>query len=442
MVLLYAENITPRLQYTIDFFSSQLFTDPIRITSDIFEFKASDLPKLNYSRKEPGEDEFYVQSTSLLFETDVRHREIDCFEVNFHKAFFQSSGDLPFDIFAASFYLLSRYEEYLPHQKDEYGRYAHTNSLAYKEKFLHLPLINIWIEEFKSAFKRKYPEIIFRIIQFKCIVSYDIDIAYSYLNKGIARNFGGLVKSAVQGNWSLMADRINVLRGKKKDPYDCYEWLDALHLYCRLKPYYFFLVAGKNGKYDKNISTNQKAFYNLVEYYAGKYKIGLHPSWQSGDEIALLKEELEWLEAVADRKIIHSRQHYIRFTLPKTFRDLIKTGIEKDFSMGYGSINGFRASVCSSFYWYDLDKEEKTDLLLYPFCYMDANSFFEQKDSPQQAYKELIDYYEITKKLNGLFISIWHNSVLGTDRAYQGWPEMFELFMKETVYWDAYYDGH
>ena len=442
MVLLYVENITPRLRYIIDFFSNQLFDTPIRITSDISEFKKSDLPRLNYSKEEPGDDEFYIQNTSLLFETGIHFQQIDCFEINFHKAFFQTRGDLPFDIFAASFYLLSRYEEYLPFQKDEYGRYAHTNSLAYKENFLHLPLVNIWMGELKRALKRKYPELLFKKKQFKCIVSYDIDIAYSYLHKGSKRNLGGLIRSLVNGEWSLFMDRINVLRRKKKDPFDCYEWLDALHLYCRVRPYYFFLVAKNTSKYDKNISTEQKALYGLIDYCAGKYKIGVHPSWQSGDDVALLGEELEWLSTVADRKIKHSRQHYVRFTLPETFRKLIKAGIEKDFSMGYGSVNGFRASICSSFYWYDLAKEEKTNLLLFPFCYMDANSVFELKHSPQQAYHELIEYYEITKRLDGLFVCVWHNNMLGTDPAFKGWPQMFELFMKETVYWDAYYDGH
>ena len=75
-------------------------------------------------------------------------------------------------------------------------------------------------------------------------------------------------------------------------------------------------------------------------------------------------EELEWLEAVADKRIIHSRQHYLRFNLPHTFRRLIEAGIQKEFSMGYGTINGFRASVCSSFYWYDLEKEQCTSLLI------------------------------------------------------------------------------
>ena len=85
---------------------------------------------------------------SLLFENKITEQSIECFEVNGNKAFFKTEGDFPFDIFAASFYLFSRYEEYLPHQKDMYGRYAHENSLAFKESFLDQPLINIWLQTF------------------------------------------------------------------------------------------------------------------------------------------------------------------------------------------------------------------------------------------------------------------------------------------------------
>lgn len=442
MLLLYAENITPRLRYITHFFSEQLFEHAISLTVNIDEFRRSELPKLNYSPREISEDEFYLKNTPLLFQTGITQQQVECFEINFHKAFFETQGDLPFDVFAAAFYLITRYEEYLPFEKDEYGRYAHTNALAFRENFLHLPIVNIWLDELKKALKQKFPNLIFKPRQFNCIVSYDIDVAYSFLHKGPLRNAAGFIRSFAKGQWSSMKTRINVLLRKENDPYDCYEWLDALHLYCRLKPYYFFLVAKNTGKYDKNISTSRRAFHKLVEYYAANYKVGLHPSWQSGDDPVLLKEELEWLEAVAGKKVSYSRQHFIRFTFPDTFRQLLKAGIKKDFSLGYGSINGFRASVCSSFYWYDLENENQTDLRLFPFCFMDANSFFEQKHSPQQAYQQLIAYYEMVKRLNGMFISIWHNNILGSDKQFKGWPEMFDLFMRETVYWDAYYDGN
>jgi hypothetical protein len=101
--------------------------------------------------------------------------------------------------------------------------------------------------------------------------------------------------------------------------------------------------------------------------------------------------------------------------------------------MGYGSINGFRASVASPFYWYDLEKEEITQLLVYPFCFMDANSFFEQKLTPAQALEEIKSYYKSIKNINGTMITIWHNPFLGTDDLFTGWREVYKEFVEKTI---------
>src|SRR5579862_4204998 len=435
-MLLYAQHITPRLEYIIDFFGKELFIDPIRITTDKNEFISSARPKINYSDTEFSNEEFFLQTTPLLFEAGIRPLPIHCFELNYSKAFFHTSGDIPFDIFAATFYLLSRYEEYLSHEKDQYSRFPHTASLAYRENFLQIPLVNVWAQELKKSLLKKFPDLLFHQGAFSFIPTYDIDTAYSYLHKGWKRNLGGTVRSILGGDWTTAKERIRVLRGKQEDPHDSYEWLDSLHLYCRVKPYYFFLVATEQRGYDKNISPNQPAMQELIEYHAGRNRVGIHPSWQSGDDKKLLKEEIEWLEYIAGTKIEHSRQHYIRFNLPGTYRTLIDSGIKKDFSMGYGGINGFRASVASSFYWYDLEKEEKTGLQVFPFCFMDANSYYEQKYSPRQAMDELLHYYRIIRKVNGLMTTIWHNNFLGTDKTFAGWREVYEVFLKEEVFWD------
>ncbi len=435
-MLLYSSNITPRLQYIIDFISKELFNETIVITNDKEAFVNHKNPKINYSENDFSDEEFYIKPVSLLFETDIKQQPVQCFELNYHKAFFQTSGDFPFDIFAASFYLLSRYEEYFPFEKDEYNRYAHTNSIAYKENFLKQPLINIWLQDLKTALKQKFPDLLFRQASFSFMPTYDIDVAYSYLHKGRLRNFAGVLKSISSADFQSVKQRIDVLNEKQKDPYDAYEWLDSLHLYCRLKPYYFFLVAKEQKGYDKNISPNETALQDLIQYHANGYTVGIHPSWQSNDDEILLKEEIEWLEYIADKKILHSRQHYIKLTFPETYRRLLTAGIEKDFSMGYGSINGFRASVASSFFWYDLKNEQQAKLQIFPFCFMDANSFYEQKLSAQQAMEELLNYYRAIKKVNGLMITIWHNHFLGTDPMFAGWKEVYEIFLKEEVYWD------
>lgn len=440
MLLFYAHTITTRLQYIVDFISKELFDEPITITTNSLNFRAANTPRLNYSDADFSEQEFFIKATPLLFETGIQPQSIECFEADYHTAFFQTSGDHPFDLLAASFYLMTRYEEYLPHQKDEYGRYAHTNSLAFKEHFLHQPLINIWLDDFKRKLKKKFPALVFRRRPFKFIPSYDIDIAWSYRHKGWFRNIAGFVKAAKQGQWQSVKERWQVLQNNKPDPYDAYEWLDALHLYCKIKPLYFFLVAQKLQGYDRNTPTSSRALQELIAYFSVVYKIGLHPSWQSSVDVnrKVLMEEKEWLEVIIDRTVDHSRQHYIKFVLPQSFRRFIECGLLKDYSMGYGTVNGFRASVASSFYWFDLEKNESTPLQLFPFCFMDANAFYEQKLAPQQAYEELVYYYNTVKKLNGLLVTIWHNHFLGTDKMFAGWKEMYELFMKENVYWDAY----
>ncbi|MBA4167587.1 MAG: hypothetical protein H0X41_08615 [Chitinophagaceae bacterium] len=441
MLLLHSKSITPRLQYVVNFFSQELFDEPILVTSNKLYYINYDGPKINYHYQELCNNEFLVSPVPLLFETVIKEQDTSCFEINFHKAFFQTTGDIHFDIFAAIFYLLSRYEEYMPHPKDVHGRFMHTSSLAFREDFLHQPLVNIWLQEFKNSLSLKFPDLKFRGKQFANVITYDVDIAYSYMHKGLWRNLGGTVRSLMRGEWSLIVERWQVLFKIKKDPFDCFEWLDAMHLYCRIKPYYFFLVARKPTRYDKNVSTSARSFRDLIEYYSSTYNVGVHPSWQSGDDHALLKEEIEWLEVISDKKIRASRQHYLRFFLPETYRRLINEGIEKEFSMGYGTINGFRASVSSPFNWYDLENEEETNLVIYPFCFMDANAFYETRSSPKEAYEELMRYYDSVKRVNGMFITLWHNHLLGSDRRTAGWNQMFELFMREVVYWDAYADG-
>jgi hypothetical protein len=398
----------------------------VDITTEVETFKQYTGIKINYSPFQISNDELRIQNTKLLFENDIHPQVTECFDNNGYKAFFKTAdSDFPFDIFAAGFYLLSRYEEYLPHQKDMYGRYAHENSLAFKEGFLNQPLINIWVNDLAKALKRKFSMFNAQFSRFNFQPSYDIDIAYSYRHKGFERTVGGFIKSP-------STERLKVLAGLQTDPFDVYDWLDELHDKYLLTPIYFFLVAEKNARYDKNISPYTAAMQQLMGQHASKYAIGIHPSWQSGDDGQLLSNEIALLETSSKKNITQSRQHYIRFNLPDGYRRLIDAGITDDYSMGYGSINGFRASAASSFYWYDLAAEAQTGLRIHPFCFMDANSFYEQKLSAQQAYEELMHYYTACKNVKGKLISIWHNNFLGTDPQFAGWKASYEKFIAQV----------
>ena len=437
MILIFTENNTERFQYITDLLLRQLCCVQPDITTDKSVFQSHTGPKINYSSQRIDSNEMHIVPHTLLFEHDIHLQPVNCSEQNGIKVFFETDGDMGFDIFAASFYLISRYEEYLPYEEDEYGRYDHINSLAHKEGFLQIPLVNLWAEELKKTLRLIFLSLKMPANDFRFIPTYDIDIAFSFRNKGVKRNTGGFFKNVLKGEWTLLKKRMEVVQGDEHDPYDCYEWLDDLHEELNLLPVYFFLVADKQEGYDKNISPSNEEFRQLIKRHAEKYFVGVHPSWKSNESEAVLKKEIETMGLLSgNRNIVISRQHYIKMKLPETCRRLIEQGIELDFSMGYGAINGFRASIASPFKWFDLVKNEATNLTIYPFCFMDANSFYELKQTPEQTYKEMQQLYTSVKKVNGTFVTIWHNHFLGTDPMFAGWKEIYELFLREDLYWD------
>jgi hypothetical protein len=306
-----------------------------------------------------------------------------------------------------------------------YGRYAHTNSIAFKHNFLHLPLINLWLVEIEKYFA---PFTIHHSL-FIYIPTYDIDIAYSYLHHNPIRNAIRFFRDFLKSNFDTVAERLQVYTGKQKDPFDIYDWLSFIHQQYQLKPVYFFLLAANRKGYDKNLSHKTKAMQQLLQQHAQRYTVGIHPSWQSGDDDVLLKDEIITLQNIIQQTVKYSRQHYIRMSLPKTYQKLIEQGIEAEYSMGYGSINGFRASYTLPFKWYDLQKELQTNLTIHPFCYMEANSFFEQKLTIDEAAAELQSYYNIVKKVNGHFITIFHNHFLTEQKQWIAWRNMYENFL-------------
>ncbi len=435
MLLIYTSNITPRLQYIAGVLLSDISGLELSYTTHSDDFRSYEGPKINYSGHSIAEGELLLKPAGLLFETGIKPQEIVCNGEGKFKIFFATKeSDYPFDIFAASFYLLSRYEEYLPYQPDYYGRFSHTESLACKEGFLQQPLINYWLADFKKVLLSRFPQLIFSDKKFNFLPSYDIDIAFSYLYKGWRRNAGGLARSLMKGRFYEIRDRITILITKKDDPFDIYEWLDTLHLKYNLKPFYFFPVNTSGGKYDKNISPRYTRIKELILRHAKRYEVGIHPSWQSGDKEQLLQQEIQTLGNITGREVMHSRQHYLRFTLPDTYQQLIQQGILHEFSMGYGTINGFRASIASSFLWYDLLLEKKSPLRIYPFCFMDTNAFFKQKLTPAETFSEMEYYYDTIKKINGTMISIWHNHILCREKIYGSRRVIYQQFLEEKVY--------
>ena len=201
-----------------------------------------------------------------MFQQGISDLDINVQDWDGVKCFF-ATGDksvLPYDIFAASFYLLSRYEEYLPHVKDEYGRFTAEESLAYKNGFLEFPVVDIWAYRFKSSLKTYFPNYDFQERKYNVIPVVDVPVAYFFKYKGMLRTIGGCLTDLYRFKFKQFYNRILVIFNVKRDPYDTFKWIINKQKQFSSHFTFFFLIGGYS-TYDKNISINKKRFISLIK---------------------------------------------------------------------------------------------------------------------------------------------------------------------------------
>jgi len=422
-ILIYTESVSNRLKYTLIVLFNQVLKVDFELTTDVAHFQASKLAKLSYSNNISTQTSLFIPKHHLLFDTKITPQPIEVNNTSNYLTFFtllpQHQGFI-FDVFAASFYLITRYEEYLPFTKDTHGRFEAKQSLSFQNGFLQLPIINIWMEDLRKQlnveFNLSIPKPAF---QFQ--PTYDIDFAWAYRQKNAFRTIGSLTKQLLKGQ----TQQIAVLLGQKEDPYDVYDYLDELHKKHALKPLYFWLL-GDYAEFDKNHSPQNKAFRQLINHIAHRYDIGIHPSYRSNEHIDILRMEVARLRHISSKKILQSRQHFLKLSFPQTYTHLERLGIKADYSMGYADEIGFRAGIATPYLWYDLPNERITNLTIHPFEVMDVTLKQYLAKSPAQGVVATKQIIQSIYQSGGTFSLLWHNSSLSDVDGWTGWREAFE----------------
>ena len=430
-LLIYSYKDSSRLRYILDILLSEILGISYDITHTIQHFKDFNGPKINYSAKPLQDKSIWIIPHKLLFENNVVNQDIIVSEWDKLKIFFQTSSesDLPFDIFAASFYLVSRYEEYLPFKEDKYGRFEANESLAFKNGFLGEPIVNLWAVKFREILQRAFPGLAFPVKRFKYISSIDVDNAWAYLHKGFLRTAGASIKSLLRFDFSDFKRRFQVLSGYEEDPYYVFDYLKEKQNKYGFNSVYFFLT-GSYGRYDKNISLKREVFKNLILDKLKYSEVGIHPSYNSNKKFDVLDKEVKNFSSLINTPVKKSRQHFLIIRFPETFKRLIKAGIIEDYSLGYSSTPGFRAGICTPFKFYDLSQEKGTGLTLIPFSVMDITLREYMGLNPDKAIKRIKDIIFKIKSVNGTFVSLWHNESLSETGKWKGWRRVFEEILK------------
>ncbi len=435
-LLIYTESRSPRLRYVLDFLFGRLLSCSYRLTSDEAGFASSALPRISYGRRRIGKGALHLPSCGLLEAAPISPQALRVCQHDGLPAFFRCTGDdsadLPFDLFALAFYLLSRYEEYLPFQPDRHRRFPASESLAGRFGFLQRPLVDLWTLRLGDLLQRRFPGWSYQTPSFRFLPTYDVDLAWAFHHRGWLRQAGGTLRQLASLDLEGLQLRLSVLREQRPDPFYTFPFLDELHRKYELDARYFFLLADR-GRYDLNPSPRQPQLRALIRQLSRHHRTGIHPSYRSNDQPDLLAREIGRLEDITGQPVRDSRQHFLRLRLPDTYRRLLAAGIRTDYSMGYADAAGFRAGTAHPFFWYDLQREAATTLRVVPFQVMDGTLKNYLRLRPEQALEHLAPIIAESRKTGGYFCTLWHNSSFSSISGWKGWKPVYEELVRQLA---------
>ena len=419
-ILIYLPKITPRAEYVFCSVLQSLLGVGFKLTNDAGEFQKYTFPKFSYASKPLG-DELFFGSTDLLFENFIANSRFENKQIN--EAFFVSNSAFDVDIFAAIFYLLSRYEEYA----DE--NFSFEKSILHRSNLLQQPIVNQWMIQFKNIAAQKFPALQFRSSAYKLIPTIDVDRAFAFKARNNFKTVAGFCKDFLKGNFHEMKTRLAVLQNKIADPFDVFDWLENNHRQHDLTAKYFFHCGNYEGV-DKNIQLDSVDFKSLINKLKATADIGLHSSVKSITENELMQAEKVLLKKITEKKVESNRQHFIKMKFPNYFRLLLQNEIKHDYTLGYATAAGFRAGICNSFYWYDLENEQTTDLLLHPFCWMDFSFENVEEEKMWQTTQQIVD---AVKNVNGEFYAVFHNHSFSNIYGNNFWKNNYNKFFRAAL---------
>ena len=433
---IYVSTLTPRVRYAFDIICNQgLGISTVRFLKKPSFSDGYDILTINYSPTFSAQADLSFPLSGFLsslritpFEpvVHVTNQGIQIFP------FKSTQYSFNFDLPAGLFYLLSRYEEYLPFMQDQHERFAATTSFAYRHHFLHRPLVNEWLLDIRKKVLAMGYVLPKSPIQYQFLPTYDIDIAWAFHQRPFWLKLAGLSKDAFTWNWNTFLDRSRVLLGLKNDPYQTFEWLADLHQTHQIEPIFFWLI-GKRSKWDRNISPKRSAMIHLFKKVNTSFRCGLHPSYQSNRDIGLLRSEINQFYELSGTYPSMSRQHYLKLRFPTTYQSLIQHDIVHDFTMGYADQPGYRASFSGTFPWYDLSRETTTTLQITPYQVMDVTLNHYLHLSPDETLSYLSKLIKQCIDLNIPLVSIWHNSSFYSETGWKHMKDTYRQFLAEAT---------
>lgn len=404
MLFIRAQHITPRFQYTLEI----IFRYVLNVSFQLLEKTKNDgAPLLEYGIQK-HENSFFVPACGLLEEVGMERRETGDFKTG--------KGE---DVFSKVFWYVTEYEKQSNPVYDLHGRYDEVGS-AHGLTLQKEPMVHIWCEALWAALKAKFPGLKREARNYQPLITYDLDHPWKYLNKGFPIILGSLCKRVVKGKWAEAKEQLAAIF-TGNDPHFTFD--EIFRLSPPEKTLFFCLIDRKSSR-DSRFTYQNKKLRKLIKLLIQKgYRVGIHPSYTTFLNREQMLHEVKQLQLISGQPVLHSRQHFLRYRLPETFRFLIESGIQHDYTLGLYSQIGFRTGMAIPYPWFDLEKNELTALTLWPTLAMDRSLQAYMGLSPEQSFREVKKLVEKVKAVNGTFTLLLHNDSLSESGEWKGWSK-------------------
>jgi len=315
--------------------------------------------------------------------------------------------ECPVDLPLSTLLSLSRFEETLPGPHDSHGRFSAFSSVAWREGFLHRPIVDEYGLALAQALFLLLPG--WRPPQRQLRVKLGHDVDEIGLPFSLRSSFGHALRRNRPG--ATIRDLFSLLTGIDASYQMLLRKIVQLSLDCGLDSAVYW-KAHHRGPYDSGYDPSHRRITSLIRFFRAQgVEMGIHPSYESFDSPVQLRSEVVALRSLLDEERLGGRQDYLRWS-PQSWIHWDSLGLAYDASVGFADHIGFRAGTSYPYRPWLLSQSREAQLLEIPLLAMDSTLQGYMKLKPEQALAKLRECIARCRSVGGVFTLVWHNTRL------------------------------
>jgi len=318
------------------------------------------------------------------------------------------------DIIAATFFMLSRWEETVVDVRDEHDRFPASASVAYQQNFLDRPVVDEYALVLQAWLHLILPNWQPKLHQFSVKLSHDIDHIRRFLDGPTAFRALGrslLKQFDLRNAWQICLDTVSqTIKPDQTPEIRGIEALANLSIQYGFDSAFYFMTT-KPGPRESDYTLTAPRMRQLVKNLQTRgFEIGFHPGYFTLNNSTLLVNQKTQLDAILGKTKYGGRQHYLRFRVPDTWRHWEQAGLVYDSTLGYADHEGFRCGTCHPFQPFDLEQDHQLELWELPLIVMDGTLKQYRHLTPADGLEVVMRLARKCKQVGGIFTLLWHNS--------------------------------